>query len=197
MIHPSYWRGKNCRIETYGPQWVPQLRQFCEEIQDERVRWPAAENMKWPTLCEVLTTESRFVTGEFLLFFVNDQVAGVSGFHQSDIDPCTFVCGVRTYVKKEYRYFGVNSNFLLPYQLRESARRGARQCLIVFNAYNKRIFLGFPSLTRTLRERTEIDLEVVPLAEAIVYRNVLQHALLIKLDKTYSFAVERAYDGAV
>ncbi len=188
MIYPSFWKNIETRIVAYSDEQAEALEYFCDSecALDPR----ADENIRWTSLSRLLNVEKRFQSGQFFLFYAEDQIVAMSGYHQSDFDPNTYVCGVRTYTSGRYQFKGVQINFLFPLQLRLIQAAKARQALMVFNKHNEKLFRYMQRAKRFIDDSDLKALEFKALPHMIRYKNTNQFGIVISFDPSYQYSFE-------
>jgi len=108
---------------------------------------PASVNMwdnNWPTethtLPYLLEVEKRFAeNGKFFVLLDNDKIIACSGIYQSDFNQHIAICGIRSWVNKEYRGKFLLGSHLFPAQVRWAKFNGYKQIAITFNDYNSKL----------------------------------------------------------
>jgi hypothetical protein len=180
MYSKKFWHDKNFKIVKYTKAHQTALKKFCDQAVLELDK-PASRNMEYNSISYLLNNDGRFENGEFILFYFEDDIVAVGGYHRSDSDMSSYHCGVRTYTLRNFEYKGIHSHFMLPYQIKECVALGANKILLSFNTYNNKIFESMKKLNRIMHYSLKIKMVIRPVADLILYKGVFQKFIILDI----------------
>lgn len=91
------------------------------------------------SLLFALINQNRFAkeNGGMVLLYNQQKLIGVSGYNRSPFNDNIFLLGSRTLVDKENRNNQLVSSYIIPTQISESKKLGAKICAFTFDVSNK------------------------------------------------------------
>lgn len=95
---------------------------------------------KYPnSILHALIEQDRFSkeNGGMVLLYNNRKLIALSGYNRSPFDYNIFLLGSRTLVDKDYRNNQFISSYIIPTQINESKKLGAKICAFTFDVTNK------------------------------------------------------------
>ena len=160
---------------------------------------PASVNMwddNWSTtthtLPYLLEVEKRFANnGKFFVLLDDDKIIACSGIYQSDFNQHIAICGIRSWVNKEYRGKFLLGSHLFPAQVKWAKANSYKQIAITFNDYNSKLKNIFIRNGVGVKKNRQVDslfytgVHQVPFPVTIKYTP--QWVLYQKLDSDWTF----------
>ena len=186
------------RVVEYSDVDQQDFFNFCQAALLDTEQ-PASINMwdnNWTTathtLPYLLEVEKRFAeNGKFFVLLNNDKIIAGSGIYQSDFDQHIAICGIRSWVNKEYRGQFLLGSHLFPAQVKWAKANGYKQIAITFNDYNSKLMNIFIRNGAGVKKNRQVDslfytgVNQVPFPVTIKYTP--QWVLYQKLDPDWEF----------
>jgi hypothetical protein len=134
------------RVVEYNDIDQEDFFKFCQAALLDTEQ-PACVNMwddNWysatHTLPYLLEVEKRFAeNGKFFVLLDDNKIIACSGIYQSDFNQNVAICGIRSWVNKEYRGQFLLGSHLFPAQVKWAKANGYKQIAITFNDYNSKL----------------------------------------------------------
>ena len=144
------------------------------------------------TLPYLLEVEKRFANnGKFFVLLDDDKIIACSGIYQSDFNQHIAICGIRSWVNKEYRGQFLLGSHLFPAQVKWAKANSYKQIAITFNDYNSKLKNIFIRNGVGVKKNRQVDslfytgVHQVPFPVTIKYTP--QWVLYQKLDSDWTF----------
>lgn len=187
--------------DSFTQRDFDELLNFCRKAEKEE-KHAAAVNMGtegWEsrinTLLYVFAIEKRFPrsAGGLDLVYIKDELIGVSGFYRSDFSKDIFIIGVRSWIKKEYRFSFILTKASYASQTLRAQAMGAKMVAFTYNE-DTRPFAAY--VDRCNRDPEQH--KRAPWGEAIpdFYRNMTYNEMPLKIRETKQWVLYKKLDPA-
>jgi hypothetical protein len=155
---------------------------------------PASVNMwddDWTTathtLPYLLEVEKRFANnGKFFVLLDHDKIIACSGIYQSDFNQHIAICGIRSWVNKEYRGQFLLGSPLFTAKVKWAKANSYKQIAITFNDYNSKLMKIFIRNGAGVKKNRQVD--------SLFYTGVNQVPFLVNIKYTPQWVLYQKLD---